>query len=211
MSQPEHAHEAAQTSLCGMCDYMIDVVPPSKGEVSLCPVCLGEMARHHERPFLLSLQFVLAALVAFGLVLVYPFLTLSVGALRETSTVAQTATSLWDQDFPILATLVLGMTLVLPAMRLLSMVYVLLPLTWGSRWPGAWAVFRMVETLAPWSMLDVFFVGVLVAVVKLVDLATVTPGVGLFAFLALMLLGVAASATLDRGFVWEHIRRDRAP
>ncbi len=210
MSQPQPTVDDVGESLCKLCDYPVEVLPPRKGEVSLCPVCLGEMARHHEQPFLLSLQFVLAALVAFAVVLVYPFLTLSVGGLRESSTVAQTATSLWDQDFEIVASLVMATTLVLPAMRLLSMVYVLLPLTWGGRWPGAWLAFRMVETVGPWSMLDVFFVGVLVAVVKLVDLATVTPGIGLFAFLALMLLGIASSATLDRGFVWEHIRRDRA-
>lgn len=93
---------------------------------------------------------------------------------------------------------------------MLAMVYLLLPLYWGRRAPGGWLVFRAVETLGPWSMLDVFFVGVLVAVVKLVDLATVTPGIGLFAFLALMLLGVASSTTLDREFVWEHVRRDLA-
>ena len=51
-------------------------------------------------------------------------------------------------------------------------------------------------------------VGVLVAVVKLVDLASVTPGIGLIAFVVLMLMGVAASVTLDREFVWQHVRRD---
>ena len=81
-------------------------------------------------------------------------------------------------------------------------------MVWGARAPRGWLIFRLVETLGPWSMTDVFFVGVLVAVVKLVDLATVTPGIGLFAFVALMLLGVASSATLDREAVWQRIRRD---
>jgi paraquat-inducible protein A len=204
------SERSTEASLCMLCDYDVAVVPPESGEVSLCPVCMGEMARYHQHPFLLSLQFAIAALVPFSLVLFYPFLTLSIGGLRETSTVAQTATSLWDQDFPILATLVLLMTLVFPAARLLSLIYVLLPLTWGGRSPYSWLVFRMVETIASWSMLDVFFVGVLVAVVKLVDLATVTPGIGLFAFLTLIFLGIGSSVTLDREFVWEHIGRHRA-
>ena len=191
-----------------LCDYEVELVPPAKGEASLCPVCQGEIARHHEHPFLLSLQFALAALVPFGLVLAYPFLSLSAGGFQESSTVVGTATSLWEQDFPLLAAFVLGMALVLPGVRLAGLIYVLLPLTWGGRSPGAWLVFRAVETLGPWSMLDVFFVGVLVAVVKLADLATVTPGLGLFAFLALMILAVAASVTLDRGFVWSHVGRE---
>ena len=56
--------------------------------------------------------------------------------------------------------------------------------------------------------LDVFLVGVLVAVVKLLDLASVLPGIALVAFVALMLLAVASSATLDREAVWQRIRRD---
>jgi paraquat-inducible protein A len=203
------AESAAGLSVCMQCDVAVEVVPPRKGEVSLCPVCRGPMARHHRHPFLLSLQFTLAALVPFAIVLAYPFLTLSVAGLRETSTVAETATTLWREGFPLLGALVLLMTLALPLLRLLSLVYVLLPLTWGARAPSAWLVFRMVETVAPWSMLDVFLIGVLVAVVKLVDLAAVSPGIGLYAFVALMLLAVAASTTLDREFVWEHIRRDR--
>jgi len=208
-SRDEPTEPAATLSLCKLCDFDVDVAPPSPGEVSLCPICMGEMARYHKHPFLLSLQFAIAALVPYLIVLAYPFLTLSVAGQRETSTVAQTATSLWDQDFPLLAALVLTMTLVLPAMRLLSLIYVLLPLSWNGCWPYSWWVFRMVETIAPWSMLDVFFVGVLVAVVKLADLATVTPGIGLFAFLVLILLGIASSTTLDREFVWEHVGRHR--
>jgi paraquat-inducible protein A len=208
MVEIQSSPEADDRSLCKLCDYAVDVEAPEKGQVSLCPVCLGEMARHHQHPYLLSLQFTLAGLVAFGLVLFYPFLTLSAGGFRETSTVAGTAISLWNQDFPIVASLVLGMTLILPAMRMLAMVYLLLPLLWGTRSPFGWFIFRIVENLGPWSMVDVFFVGVLVAVVKLVDLASVTPGIGLFAFVALMLLGVASSVTLDREFVWQHVRRD---
>jgi len=57
-------------------------------------------------------------------------------------------------------------------------------------------------------MLDVYLIGILVAVIKLLDIAEVTPGVGLVAFVALMVLTVASSSTMDREAVWERIRRD---
>ncbi|NQV24679.1 MAG: paraquat-inducible protein A [Rhodopirellula sp.] len=166
------------------------------------------MARFHVHPFETSLAFALTALVPLIAVLGTPFLTLSVGGLRESSTVLGTAVALIQKGFPSIGILVLMMTLVLPMLRLFAFIYVLAPLAWGSVSPYAWLVFRTAETATPWAMLDVFLIGVLVAVIKLLDLASVEAGVGLFGFVALMLLMVAASATLDRETVWSRIRRD---
>ena len=141
-------------------------------------------------------------------VLTYPFLTLSVGGIRESSTVVETAITLFQKGFPSVGALVFLMTLAFPILRLVAFIYVLAPLVWGTTAPYAWLAFRTAETLTPWAMLDVFLIGVLVAVIKLLDLASVMPGAGLFAFVTLMLLTVAASATLDRESVWNLIRRD---
>ena len=105
--------------------------------------------------------------------------------------------------------LVFLLVLAIPLARLLAYVYVLLPLSRERPPPPyAWLVFRLAEDAAPWAMLDVFLVGVLVAVVKLLDLASVSAGVALVALVALMLLTAASSATLDREAVWQRIRRD---
>ena len=200
--------EKESLSLCMQCDLVVESSPVEKGELSVCPVCMGVIARHHRHPFETSLSFALAALVPLALVLAYPFLTLSVAGFRESSTVADTAYALIQRGYPSIGVLVLLMTLVLPVLRLLAFIYVLAPLVWGKTAPFAWLVFRTAETVTPWAMLDVFFIGVLVAVVKLLDLAEVEARVGLFAFVALMLLMVAASTTLDREAVWNRIGRD---
>ena len=194
--------------LCGQCDLVVELSPVEKGELAVCPLCMGVVARHHRHPFETSLSFALAALVPLVFVIAYPFLTLSVAGFRESSTVADTAYALIQRGYPSIGVLVFLMTLVLPVLRLLAFIYVLAPLVWGRTAPFAWFVFRTAETVTPWAMLDVFFIGVLVAVVKLLDLAEVEARVGLFAFVALMLLMVAASTTLDREAVWNRIGRD---
>ena len=157
-----------EITICKQCDLVVERTPVEKGELLICPLCMGAMGRHHVHPFETSLSLALAALV---------FL----------------------------------MTLALPLHRLLAFIYVLLPLAWtGAPAPNAWLVFRTAETIAPWAMLDVYLIGVLVAVIKLLDLAAVTPEVGLFAFVALMVLMAASSATMDRETVWDRIRRDTA-
>jgi paraquat-inducible protein A len=52
-------------------------------------------------------------------------------------------------------------------------------------------------------MLDVFVMAVLVSLVKLGELATVLPGIGLFAFAAVAVLTMAASVSFDPALIWE--------
>jgi paraquat-inducible protein A len=203
--------EDPEITICKQCDLVVERTPVEKGELLICPLCMGAMGRHHVHPFETSLSFALAALVPFAVVLTFPFLTLSAGGFHGSSTVAETAGALFERGFPSIGVLVFLMTLALPLLRLLAFIYVLLPLAWsGVPAPNAWFVFRTAETIAPWAMLDVYMIGVLVAVIKLLDLAAVTPEVGLFAFVALMLLTAASSATMDRETIWDRIRRDTA-
>ena len=199
----------SEITLCKQCDLVVERTPVEQGEVLVCPRCMGAMARHHVHPFETSLSFALAALVPFAVVLGFPFLKLSAAGFQGSSTVAETASALFERGFPSIGVLVFLMTLGLPLLRLLAFIYVLLPLAWsGVPAPNAWLAFRTAERIAPWAMLDVYLIGILVAVIKLLDIAEVTPGVGLVAFVALMVLTVASSSTMDREAVWERIRRD---
>ncbi len=193
--------------VCKQCDLAVELDPPQKGEVAVCPRCMGPMARHHIHPFELSLSLALAALVPFAIVLTNSFLSLSIAGLRESSTVVEVSSTLWDKGFPSLGIVVFWMSVGLPMFRLLAYIYVLGPLRYGARAPYAWLVFRVSEKVTPWAMLDVFLIGVLVAVIKLRDLASVSAGVGLAAFVVLMLLAIGSSATLDRETVWARVGR----
>jgi len=56
--------------------------------------------------------------------------------------------------------------------------------------------------VGPWAMLDVFLLSILVALVKLGELATVVPGPGLYAFTAVVVLTVLASSSFDPSLLW---------
>ena len=66
-------------------------------------------------------------------------------------------------------------------------------------------VFRVLHLARPWGMTEVLILGMLVALVKLAHIASVVPGVALWAFGALMLLLAAASAAFDPHELWERI------
>jgi paraquat-inducible protein A len=100
------------------------------------------------------------------------------------------------------AALVFATTILIPAVEISLMLYVLLPLKFG-RLPGELAsILRIVQSVRPWSMTQVFILGVLVALVKLAHLAHVVPGVALWAFGGLIVLLTAASTTFNMHAMW---------
>jgi paraquat-inducible protein A len=68
-------------------------------------------------------------------------------------------------------------------------------------------IFRMALALRPWSMTEIFILGILVSVFKLAKMASIIPGIALFAFLALVFVLAAISASLDPRAVWEKMDR----
>jgi paraquat-inducible protein A len=96
------------------------------------------------------------------------------------------------------------LTIVLaPLLQIAILLYVLLPLHWNRvpwQMPRAFRLLRHVE---PWSMMEVFMIGILVALVKRMGMARIEPGLALWAFVLLFLLISGAVASLDPQAVWE--------
>jgi paraquat-inducible protein A len=89
-----------------------------------------------------------------------------------------------------------------PLIELLVFLYVLVPLRIGKLPPHFNRMLRVVQLVRPWGMVEVFMLGVLITIVKMVSVAKVIPGPGLFAFGALtLMLGIVAA--FDPRGLWE--------
>jgi len=66
-------------------------------------------------------------------------------------------------------------------------------------------VFRLYLFLKPWGMMEIFMLGILVSVAKLGKMATIIPGLALFAFLSLIFVLAAMAATLDEHQIWQSL------
>jgi paraquat-inducible protein A len=124
---------------------------------------------------------------------------------EQLSHIATGVIELYDQGLWAVALLVFLVAILIPLIKLLALVFVLYPLDRGRRPRYAGPLFRYVEKLHPWAMMEVYLLGVFVAYVKLVDLASIEIGVGLVAFVALIVTMVAADAALETHAVWERI------
>jgi len=121
------------------------------------------------------------------------------------TTVAGGAVQLWKDGREGVAALVLFTAIVAPALQIGFMLAIAISAR-GERAPG-WGrtLMRHHPTTCTWSMIEVMMLGVLVALIKIADYATVIPGLAMFTLGALIFLLAAIQAIFDPRLVWERV------
>jgi len=166
---------------CPQCDLLQRAIPLAAGESALCSRCGATLYRARPASRERALALTLAGLIAFGVAMAFPIVALDVKGNVFKTTLVGAARALYDDGMAPLAALVVATTTVFPLLVLAAIA--LLPAT---------APLRLLRAAQPWSMPEVFMLGVLVALAKLARMAAVTPGVGALAIGALIVLLAAA-------------------
>ncbi len=194
------AHALVACHECGRVHQERELLP---GDHAECRRCGGHLYRQPAHDGLQrSLALFLSALGLFLIANLAPFITLEFGGLEQPTRLLSAGLALHAEGMPELALLVLLTSILFPLATMLSMIYLLLPAVAGRQAPAMGPVFRITQLLLPWSLLGVFLLGTLVALVKLLDLASVVPGIGLFAFVGAMLAFSGARASFDPRALW---------
>lgn len=194
---------------CHECDLIHRIQPLAQGTVAKCSRCGSALHRHKRNSLERTLALTMAGLVLFVLANSFPFLSMKIGAQVHESTLFTGIRELWGQGMWRIAVLVLLTTIVVPFLQLTGLLYILLPIKLNRKPRRLVPVFRFIQKLQPWSMMEVFMLGILVSIVKLAGMASVIPGISLFAFLALIFVLAASTASLDPHLVWERVEIKR--
>jgi len=203
---------AVQTVIaCPACDLLHRRRKLHAGTTARCTRCGTVLYRQKKVPPDRPLAFVVAGLVLFLIANCFPFLSLQIEGRTQETVLLTGIMALQHQGQIGLAGLVLLTGVVCPLLQLLGLTYALLPMRWGQVPPGMAMVYRWVCYIQPWSMMEIFLLGVLVAAVKLASTADVVPGVALYAFMILIFVLPAAMVAIDSDSIWERapIQADR--
>lgn len=187
---------------CHECDLLHRLQPLPKGGVARCTRCRAVLVRHKQNSLDRTLSLTIAGLILFIISNTYPFLALkSEGLVRETTLISGVA-GLYAQDMRGLALLVFLTTILMPLFQLSGMLYILLPLKFNRLPWRLPIIFRFLQKIQPWGMVEVFMLGILVSVVKLVKLADIIPGIALYSFVGLIFVFAGIMASLDPPTIW---------
>ena len=194
---------------CHECDALQRMVPLQSGGMARCWRCGAVLYRRRRYGLDATLALTLTAAVLFLLANAFPLVGLDLQGQRHATSLWGAVRSLWDQDVELLALLVFVTTMAMPALDLGAMLWLLLPLVLGRRPPAGMRVLRALQVIRPWGMVEVFILGVLVALVKLAHIATVEPGLALWSFGGLIVVLAAAAASFDADLAWAHLAAHR--
>lgn len=152
------------------------------------------------------LALTVASGIAYLIANLNPIVEIELRGERTRATLFDALATTWAAGAAPVAALAALCVFVFPLVRIGLETYVLALLQSGRRPPGLGQVMHVLRLMRPWSMVEVFMLGVVVALVKLGGQATVIPGAGLLGFAALTVL-LTTLATFDTDAVWEHAGR----
>ena len=193
------------TVACRGCDLLQRIPPLAEGGKAACGRCGEVLATNPAHPLERPLAIAIACAIVVVIANVAPLMSLSAAGRTATTTLAGGAYEMCTHGSEVTAAIVAFCAVLAPALYVASMLLVLLAV---QRAPApAWAgtLMRLADRLRPWSMSEVLLLGILVALSKIAELADVTPGAGMFAIGALVLLLPWLASTFDARAVWARI------
>jgi paraquat-inducible protein A len=188
---------------CPECGQMqvVPAMPPATRAICLrCDTVLRH-TRYH--PLLLPLALNLSALILLAVGATLTLMSVTTGGQERVAGLLSGPAELEDYGLWELSLVVVVTTLGAPLARVLFMLIVLTGLLWQRPPSELRTIFAWVSHLKPWSMIEIYLLGLFVAYVRLSDMAQVDLGPAVYALGGLMVVMVLADVSLDEHAVWE--------
>jgi len=202
----DQPHLRALESLCECpsCGYFQRMPELEPGQVASCRRCRAQLGRRRTNPPVSTpLAFCVASAILYLVAITQPLLTFDLYGRSRAVTLMTGPIELVAEGRGLVGILVFIATVLMPPIVIGLMMAVL----YAANLPRLprWAprLMRRYEQLRPWSMIEVYILGVFVAYTKLIDLAHVEIGPGVYALAVLMLTMAATDSTLDIDLIWQ--------
>ncbi|MCP4188200.1 MAG: hypothetical protein GY763_11425 [Gammaproteobacteria bacterium] len=190
---------------CPSCDHLADLSSMAEGDRASCSHCGHLLCVLHRAGLNRVMAWSSSALIFLLLACSFPFLSFESSGLKNVMTLPMTVVRLYQQDMPDLAILIAGFIILIPAMVLLLLFNLATTLAYGRYNPWTNVMCRFVFQLQGWSMVEVFFIGVLISLVKLGKTATIVTGLSFWAYAAFSICFILAITGFDRLQAWRRI------
>lgn len=205
---PRKADSRRPTCQCHTCGLVSNVEPGAHAD---CPRCGA--ALHHRKPNSLSRTWalVVTAIILYIPANVFPVMTVISLGRGAPDTIISGVIELADSGMWPLAALVFFASILVPVLKLIGLIILLITTQWGmaGRLHDRTVLYRIVEAVGRWSMIDIFMISILVALVQLGQIATIEPGIGAVAFAGVVVITMIAAMSFDPRLMWDAAGKNR--
>ncbi|MFV0934310.1 paraquat-inducible protein A [Pseudomonas jessenii] len=195
---------------CHECDLLMRKPKLAHGEKAMCPRCGYELYANRYNVVQRSLALVIAALLLFIPANFLPIMQLNLLGQSSQDTVWSGVVALFDTGMQSVSVIVFLCSMGIPLLKLLCQLTVLLSIRFDVGRSYGLLLYRIYHHIREWGMLEVYFMGVLVAIVKLADMAAITVGLGLVCFIGLLLVQVWLEVVMSPHQIWQALSGEDA-
>jgi paraquat-inducible protein A len=189
--------------MCGQCGMVHRWRPLAPASIARCMRCEAVLGRGHRLSLSQLLALTITAAVLFLIGLGTDVLSLDMRGVARSTTLPGAISAMWAEGEPSIAVLTAITALVAPALFIGLRLYVLVPLLAGRLPRGFAFCVRLIHQAGRWNMIEVFSIGTLLSLVRLVSLADAVPEAGLFALGATMVLLAAIESAGLKHLWWQ--------
>ena len=198
--------ELSQQHACHECDLLMAL--PEKllpKQALVCPRCKSVQYTHYPNALEHALSFSISAIILLIIASMFPFLSFDSQGYIHTINLLQTPYELYQQGFVLLSFLVFAFVVLLPFLYLACVLALLLPIRLQKVPLAPVQLGKAISYFLPWSMAEVFIVGVLVALIKASEAADIIFEGAFWAYLAFVVFFVATANVLSKQQLWAWI------
>ena len=203
-----------QTSLinCTTCLLVSRVRRLPTNAYALCRRCGTRLSRRKPNSLARTWALIIAAYILYVPANVYPVMTVISFGKGEPDTILSGVQSLIASGWWPLAVLVFFASIIVPLIKLFGLTYLVASVHYKWHWrpKQRTILYRITEAVGRWSMIDIFMISILVALVRLEAIATVEPGAGATAFAAVVVLTMFAAMSFDPRLIWDTMEKPDA-
>lgn len=191
--------------ICRHCGELMRQVEACDDEALLCPNCQLPLQAAQPNWVQPATALSVAAVVLFMISNCFDFLSLKLVGFEQGASILSGVGALLAHDQWLLAALVFSTIFLFPLLEISALLYLLVPFQLKRRLPGQVAVLRWLIRAQPWSMMEIFLLAILVTSVKLGDMASLIPGISMYAFFCLVPILAITYGLVDKQCLWTYL------
>ena len=188
-----------------MCDALYEKPELKQGQSVKCIRCGCTMAERKVNSIERSYSWSMAGLLLLLPAVLLPIMGVTLAGQYHHASLLDCILALIDRGFFMIAILVFLFAIAVPVVRLLGSFYITYSFKFNKLKPSLLYFFRAFHHLDNWAMLNVFMLGIVVSMYKLLDDTELSINMGLFAFILWLISSTMAAATLDQDYIWQKL------
>jgi paraquat-inducible protein A len=196
---------------CHLCQQLNRIGMHDQKTQPFCSRCGAEMHLRKPNSITKTWALVITAYICYIPANTLPVMTVISFGHGEPDTIMSGVVALIEGQMWALAFLVLFASFIVPLVKLIGLSYLLISVQMGSRWrpKDRTQLYRVIEVVGRWSMLDIFMISILISLVKLGSIATIEPGAGGTFFAAVVVITMFAAMSFDPRLIWDSMEKEK--